>query len=237
MKPEIDSNKIVVFTGAGISAESGLQTFRDSNGLWNDFRVEDVATPEAWASNPELVLQFYNDRRKQAFDAAPNAAHDAVTRLEEKYEVIVITQNVDDLHERSGSTNVIHVHGQLKYARSSNNDSLLYLYDEGKPIQVGDVCDEGSQLRPHIVWFGENIQNYELARKHLVTAGRVLVVGTSLSVYPAAGILKKARFNAEKIIITRQIDKKPSGYKLLRGSATTLVPSVIGDWLNGKKVI
>lgn len=236
MKPEIDSNKIVVFTGAGISAESGLQTFRDSNGLWDDFRVEDVATPEAWAANPELVLQFYNDRRKQAFDAAPNAAHDAVAKLEEHYEVIVITQNVDDLHERSGSTNVIHVHGQLKYARSSKNDSLLYLYDEGKPINLGDVCDEGSQLRPHIVWFGENIQNYELARKHLVTAGRVLVVGTSLTVYPAAGILKKARFNAEKIIVTQKLDKKPSGYKLLRGNATTLVPSVISDWLNGKRV-
>jgi NAD-dependent deacetylase len=237
MKPEIDSNKVVVFTGAGISVESGLQTFRDSHGLWNDFRVEDVATPEAWVVNPELVLKFYNDRRKQAFEASPNAAHEAVSKLEERYEVVVITQNVDDLHERAGSTNVIHVHGQLKYARSSINDALLYPYDEGRPIQFGETCDEGSQLRPHIVWFGESIQNYESARKHLVTAGRVLVVGTSLSVYPAAGILKKARFNAEKIIITKQLDKKPSGYKLLRGAATNLVPSVVGDWLRGKRAI
>jgi NAD-dependent deacetylase len=237
MKPEIDTNKVVVFTGAGISAESGLQTFRDSNGLWNDFKVEDVATPEAWASDQELVLQFYNDRRKQAFDAIPNEAHDAVARLEEKFEVIVITQNIDDLHERSGSTNVIHVHGQLKYARSSKNDSLLYLYDEGKPIQAGDVCDEGSQLRPDVVWFGEDVQNYDLAIKHILTAGRVLVVGTSLSVHPAAGILKKARFNAEKIITTKQIDRRPPGYKLLRGTATKVVPSVISDWLNERKVI
>ncbi|BCE01817.1 SIR2 family NAD-dependent protein deacylase [Marinicellulosiphila megalodicopiae] len=231
MKPEINPKKIVVFTGAGISAESGLQTFRDSNGLWNDFKVEDVATIEGWKQDPKQVLQFYNDRRKQAFEVEPNAAHEAVAKLETQYEVVIITQNVDDLHERAGSTNVIHVHGQLKYARSSSNEALTYLYDEGKPIQLGDLCEQGSQLRPHIVWFGENIQNYEVARKHLVTAAKVLVIGTSLSVYPAANILKKARFNAEKVIITQQLDKKPGGYKLIKGNATELVPILVSDWL------
>ncbi|MFT7558514.1 MAG: NAD-dependent deacetylase [Flavobacteriales bacterium] len=236
MKPEINKNKIVVFTGAGISAESGLQTFRDSDGLWNDHRIEDVATPEGWRNDPELVLNFYNERRTQAYKASPNVAHEAIARLEEKYEVVVITQNVDDLHERSGSTNVIHVHGQLKYARSTIDESLVYLLKD-KSIHIGDACEKGGQLRPHIVWFGEEIENYELARSHIVTAGRVLVVGTSLSVFPAAGILNKARFNAEKVIVTLKLEKKPSGFKLLRGKATSLVPSVVNDWLSGKVVI
>lgn len=236
MKPPIDPNKIVVFTGAGISAESGLKTFRDSDGLWNDFRVEDVATPNAWAVNPELVLNFYNQRRAEAFFAQPNAAHNALAQLQNKYEVIVITQNVDDLHERAGSKNVIHVHGQLKYAKAQLEDSERYLYDEGRPILKGDACKGGKQLRPHIVWFGENIENYALARQHLVTASKVLVVGTSLTVYPAANILKKARYNAEKILVTQLIDKKPAGYTLLRGRATNLVPSVVNDWLKAKRV-
>lgn len=236
MKPEMNPNKILVFTGAGISAESGLQTFRDSDGLWNNFRVEDVATPEAWTIDPALVLQFYNDRRKEVFAAEPNAAHYAVAKLEEKYDVVVVTQNVDDLHERAGSTNVIHVHGQINYARSSSNDTLLYPLAEGAPIQLGDLCEEGSQLRPHIVWFGETIENYELARKHIIAAGKVLVVGSSLQVFPAAGILKKARYNAEKIIVTQKLDHKPSGFKLLRGNATSLVSSVANDWLNGNRV-
>lgn len=235
MKPEINQNKIVVFTGAGISAESGLQTFRDSGGLWNNYRIEDVATPEAWKTNPEVVLQFYNSRREEAFNAKPNIAHEAIAKLEETSEVVVITQNVDDLHERAGSSNVIHVHGQLKYAKSSLDENLLYLFED-KPIKIGDLCEKGSQLRPHIVWFGENIQNYEIARKHLITASRVLVVGSSLSVYPAAAILKKARFNAEKVIVTLELEKKPYGYKLLRGRATSLVPSIVRDWLNGKKI-
>lgn len=235
MKPEMDKNKIVIFTGAGISAESGLQTFRDSDGLWYEHRIEDVATPEGWAIDPELVLNFYNDRRRQAFAASPNAAHEAIARLEEKYDVVVITQNVDDLHERSGSTNVIHLHGQLKYARSSVDETLIYLLNDS-PIEIGDICERGSQLRPHIVWFGEHIHNFELAQSHIITAGRVLVVGTSLSVFPAAGILKKARFNAEKIIVTLKLEKRPPGFKLLRGNATSLVPSVARDWLLGKAV-
>jgi len=236
VKPEINPNKIVVFTGAGISAESGLQTFRDSNGLWNNVDVADVATPEAWEANPQFVLDFYNKRRKEAFEASPNPAHYAVAKLEEKYEVVVITQNVDDLHERAGSSKVIHVHGLLKNARSSVNDALLYLYDQGKPIQMGELCEEGSQLRPDIVWFGEQIHHYETARKQLVAAGKVLVVGTSLSVFPATDILKKARYNAEKIIVTKQIDKRPAGFKLFRGNASSLVPSIVDDWLNDRLV-
>lgn len=232
-----NSHKIVVFTGAGISAESGLKTFRDYNGLWNGFNIEDVATPEAWENNPVSVLQFYNERRKEAFNAIPNTAHEAVAKLEEKYEVIVITQNVDDLHERGGSTNIMHVHGQLNYARSSKNDSLLYLYDNGKPIAMGDFCEEGSQLRPHIVWFGEHIHHYELACQHVMSAGKVLVIGTSLSVFPAAAILDYASSDAEKVIITQEMDRKPPGYVLLKGNAATLVPLAVNAWLNDEELV
>jgi len=236
MKPEIEEDKIVIFTGAGISAESGLRTFRDTDGLWNQYRIEDVATPSAWENNPELVLEFYNERRKLAFAAKPNKAHMAVASLEEKYNVIVITQNVDDLHERAGSSNVIHVHGQLKLARSSINEKMTYDLGE-KPISMGDTCEKGSQLRPNVVWFGENIQNYEVSRDHLITANRVLVVGTSLSVFPAAGILKKARNRAEKVIVSREIKTKPFGFNWMRGKATVLVPIIVGHWLNGRKAI
>ncbi len=237
MKYALNLNKIVVFTGAGISAESGLKTFRDSNGLWNGFKVQDVATPEAWEANPVNVLQFYNERRKEAFNAIPNAAHEAVAKLEEKYEVVVITQNVDDLHERGGSTNVIHVHGQLNYARSSINDSLIYLYDAGKPIELGDTCEDGSQLRPYIVWFGEHIHHYEQACKHVMSAGKILVIGTSLSVFPAAAILDHSSLDAQKVIITKEIGYKPPNYALLRGNAATLVPSAVNVWLNEKELV
>ncbi|WP_053982065.1 SIR2 family NAD-dependent protein deacylase [Marinagarivorans algicola] len=235
MLSQTNPKKIVVFTGAGISAESGLQTFRDSDGLWNNYQLEEVATPKAWAIHPEVVLAFYNERRKQAFEAQPNAAHKAVAKLEEQYEVIVITQNVDDLHERAGSTQVIHVHGELKYARSSKYDSPLFLYDKGKAIQFGDICDNGSQLRPHIVWFGEHIHHYELSKKHLETASKILVVGTSLLVYPAAHILEGASIDAEKIIVTQQLDKTPPGYELRKGNAAALVPNIVDGWLNNGK--
>jgi NAD-dependent deacetylase len=206
----IDPNQVVIFSGAGISAESGLATFRDGNGLWNRSNVEDVATPNAWGSNPALVLQFYNERRRQAGAAQPNAAHLAIAELETKYQVTVITQNIDDLHERAGSSKIIHVHGEITKARSSIDSSLIYPI-EYRDIQIGDKCDRGSQLRPHIVWFDEEIQNFELAKAAIKTAGKVLVVGTSLTVYPAASLLTKARFHAEKILISLEIDKKPFG--------------------------
>ncbi len=235
MKQEIDNSKIVVFTGAGISAESGLKTFRDMNGLWNEFKIDEVATPEAWNNNPKLVLNFYNERKKQALEAKPNNAHLALALLEKQFNVIIITQNVDDLHERAGSSNIIHLHGQLNLSRSSADENLIY--ETKGPILIGDKCVKGSQLRPNVVWFGENIQNYDAARDHLVTASKIMVVGTSLSVFPAAGMLKKARNMAEKIVISPELEKQPYGFKWLRGKACSLVPSTVEHWLNGRKAI
>jgi NAD-dependent deacetylase len=236
MSDPIDENKVVVLTGAGISAESGLQTFRDSDGLWNNHSFYDVATPEAWQRNPQLVLDFYNERRRSAGNAHPNKAHLSIVELEKRYEVIVITQNVDDLHERAGSCTVIHVHGELVKARSTLDPSLIYNigYED---IQLGDLCDKDSQLRPNIVWFGENIENYNISLKHVRTASKLLVVGTSLSVFPAAGLAGKARYQAEKIIIQPELEDKPYGYKWLRGTAVKLVPHVISCWLDGRRVV
>jgi len=230
----IDPHKIVIFTGAGVSAESGLQTFRDSNGLWNNYDINDVATPAGWESDPERVLRFYNERRLEASKAQPNEAHKAIARLQEKYEVVVITQNIDDLHERGGSDNVIHVHGELRKVRSTVDETLIYNIN-ADPVKLGDHCEKGAQLRPDIVWFGESIQNYELSVKHIKTAAKVLVIGTSLAVYPAAGILKKARYHAEKIIVSLDIEKKPFGYKLIRGKATSVVPHLIDQWPGSEK--
>ena len=180
--------KIVVLTGAGISAESGIATFRDSNGLWENYRIEDVATPEGWRKNRDLVLDFYNQRRKQALSVEPNAGHRALARLEERYDVTIITQNVDGLHEKAGSTNVLHLHGELAKARSSVDESLVYDID-GWEIKVGDRCEKGSQLRPHIVWFGEAVPMMDQAIDVAYTADIFIVVGTSLVVYPAAGLV------------------------------------------------
>ncbi|WP_309399646.1 Sir2 family NAD-dependent protein deacetylase [Cerasicoccus maritimus] len=228
--PSINPQKIVVFTGAGVSAESGLKTFRDNDGLWNNYRVEDVATPEAFARDPGLVLEFYNQRRAQARNAQPNAAHEAIARLEEKYEVVVITQNVDDLHERAGSTNVLHLHGLLTEARSTADPSLIY--ERGlADLNLGDLCEKGSQLRPNIVWFGEMVINIEPAAREFVDAGKVLVVGTSLQVYPAAGLLKKAHFHSEKYLVTLEVDYPPRHFKWMRGKAASVVPSLAKNWL------
>ncbi|HEY9115835.1 MAG TPA: Sir2 family NAD-dependent protein deacetylase, partial [Bacteroidales bacterium] len=147
---------IVVLSGAGMSAESGVQTFRDNNGLWHNHRIEEVATPQAWYANPELVLDFYNQRRKQLFEVEPNTGHKALVKLEEKFTVQVVTQNVDDLHERAGSSNVLHLHGELKKVRSTLDPNLVYTLD-GWELKMGDLCEKGSQLRPHIVWFGEAV--------------------------------------------------------------------------------
>jgi len=235
MSVPIDQNKVVIVTGAGVSAESGLQTFRDSNGLWNNHSVHEVASPEGWKNDPSLVLEFYNQRRRDAANAVPNKAHLAIAKLQDKYDVVVITQNVDDLHERAGSSNVIHVHGELTKARSVLNGSNI-IEIGNNPIKVGDVGCDGAQLRPHIVWFGENIENYEVAVEHIKSAARVLVVGTSLTVYPAAGILKKARFHAEKLVIQPELEKKPFGFKWLRGTAANLVPHTVDLWMAGRKV-
>lgn len=179
--------KIVVLTGAGISAESGISTFRDANGLWENHRIEDVASPEGWQKNKSLVLDFYNQRRRQLLTVQPNAAHYALVELEKKYRVTVITQNVDDLHERAGSTHVVHLHGELLKARSTADSSLIY--DWRKDITLQDKCKKGSQLRPHIVWFGEMVPMISTAQKIVATADILIIVGTSLLVYPAAGLL------------------------------------------------
>jgi NAD-dependent deacetylase len=181
--------KIVVLTGAGISAESGISTFRDSGGLWEQHDIMDVATFPAWQRNMELVLDFYNQRRKQLFQVEPNAAHRALVELESKYDVHIITQNVDDLHERAGSTNVMHLHGELKKARSTVDDSLIYELD-GWELKPGDLCEKGSQLRPHIVWFGEMVPMIPAAATLSSEADIYLIIGTSLNVYPAAGLVE-----------------------------------------------
>lgn len=220
----------MVFTGAGISAPSGLKTFRDGDGLWHNHRIEDVATPEAWERNPELVLNFYNERRTQAAAAQPNPAHLAIARLESRFEVVVITQNVDDLHERAGSTRVIHLHGELRKARSTYDRSLIY--DIGSsPIHLGDHCEKGSQLRPHIVWFGENILCHDEAISQVEDAGKLLVVGTSLSVYPAAGLIDWVHPEAEKILINLKIDYTPEGFRIFEGSADTILPKLCEEWM------
>lgn len=180
--------KIVVLTGAGMSAESGIRTFRDSDGLWEEHRVEDVATYEAWQRNQQLVLDFYNQRRRQLYEVKPNAGHKALVELEKIFDVQIITQNVDDLHEQAGSTQVLHLHGELKKARSTVDDSLVYEID-GWELKKGDLCEKGSQLRPHIVWFGEAVPLIEPAMKLASEADIFIVIGTSLAVYPAAGLV------------------------------------------------
>lgn len=179
--------KIVVLTGAGISAESGIKTFRDSDGLWENHRIEDVATPEGWAANPELVLQFYNQRRAQLFDVQPNEGHKVLAALEKNFDVHIVTQNVDDLHERAGSTRVLHLHGELRKSRSERHADLVYPC-EGD-IKRGDKCERGFQLRPHIVWFGEAVPMLEPAAALAAEADIFIIVGTSLQVYPAASLM------------------------------------------------
>ncbi len=180
--------KLVVLTGAGMSAESGIATFRDANGLWENHAIEDVATPEAWRKNPSLVLQFYNQRRAQLGTVEPNEGHKVLQQLERYFEVIIITQNVDNLHERAGSSRIVHLHGELTKVRSTADARLVY--DIGtKPIALGDTCEKGSQLRPHIVWFGESVPMIETAAELTQEADILVIVGTSMQVYPAAGLI------------------------------------------------
>jgi NAD-dependent deacetylase len=230
MKPPINQKKIVVLSGAGISVESGLPTFRDSKGLWENYSWEEVASPDGWRKNPGLVLKFFNERRRQAWDAKPNAAHIALGRLEDQHEVVVITQNVDELHERGGSKKVIHVHGELAYARSEANEQVRCRID-GDPIELGQLASDGHQLRPDVVWFGEDVRFFEECREHVRTAAVVLVVGTSLSVFPVASLVKFARGRAEKILVSIDVVKRPFGFKHYRGAAATVIPVLVDRWL------
>ena len=222
--------KIVVISGSGISAESGLPTFRDANGLWRNHDWRDLASPEGWRRHPELVLEFYNERRAKAAEARPNAAHIALAELQSAYEVVIVTQNVDDLHERAGSAKVIHLHGQLTWARGTSPRRLRQRIG-ATPIRIGDLCEDGTQLRPDIVWFGENVPLMNVAIEEIADADKVLVVGTSLTVYPAASLVDEARPDAEKALCALDIDIVPRGYEWLRGPATEQVPALTRRWL------
>lgn len=195
---------LVVLTGAGMSAESGIKTFRDANGLWEGHDVMEVATPQGFAKNPALVLDFYNQRRRQLLEVQPNSAHLALAQLETDFKVTIITQNVDDLHERAGSNTIIHLHGELLKARSTHNDQDIF--DWRKDIQIGDVCGKGYQIRPHIVWFGEAVPLIEKAMEVCETADILMIIGTSMQVYPAASLMHYVKQNTP----IYYVDPKPA---------------------------
>ena len=199
----MSKQKLVVLTGAGISAESGLRTFRDSDGLWEGYKIEDVATPRAWRSNPQIVLEFYNLRRKDVMAAKPNTAHTTLAELETHYDVHIITQNVDDLHERAGSTKVLHLHGEIMKMRSDRNEHKLYKIK--KDIKLGDKAEDGGQFRPHVVWFEEPVPMIEQAIPILYEADIFVLIGTSLVVYPAAGLVDYVKEKITKYVIDKRI--------------------------------
>ncbi|SFD26040.1 SIR2 family NAD-dependent protein deacylase [Algibacter pectinivorans] len=224
---------IVVLTGAGMSAESGIKTFRDANGLWEGHDVMEVATPEGFTANPELVLDFYNQRRRQLFEVTPNQAHVDLANLEQDYKVTIVTQNVDDLHERAGSTNVIHLHGELLKVRSTKNHKAIREWKTD--LVLGDVCENGHQLRPHIVWFGEDVPMIEKAVSICETADILVIIGTSMQVYPAAGLMHYVPENTP----TYFIDPKPSiashsNLTVIKNTATVGVRKMI-DLINTTK--
>ncbi|CAN5454936.1 NAD-dependent deacylase [soil metagenome] len=198
------SKRLVALTGAGISAESGIPTFRDSGGLWEGYRVEDVATPDGWRKDKLLVLDFYNQRRKKALEVKPNRGHEILAELEKDFDVTIVTQNVDNLHERAGSSKVIHLHGSLFESRSTLDESLIYPIN-GWELKIGDKCEKGSQLRPNIVWFGEAVPLMEVAAEVASLADIFLVVGTSMAVYPAAGLIDYVDKNVPKFIVDPKV--------------------------------
>ncbi len=208
----MQKKKLVVLTGAGISAESGLRTFRDSDGLWEGYQIEEVATPRAWRKNPQLVLDFYNYRRRDVLQAQPNAAHIGLAELENDFDVTIITQNIDDLHERGGSTNVLHLHGEILKMRSERNEQLIY--DIREDIMLGDKAEDGAQLRPYIVWFEEAVPMIEVAVPIVQQADFFAVVGTSLVVYPAAGLITVADDSIPKFIVDKKIPYTSSVYNV-----------------------
>lgn len=221
--------KCVVLTGAGISAESGLQTFRDSGGLWEGYRVEDVCTPEAFARSPQTVIDFYNARRRAAAAAEPNAAHFALADLERAYDVQIITQNVDDLHERAGSGKVLHLHGELNKLRSTVDENEILPWQGDQTL--ADRDSRGYPLRPHIVWFGEAVPLIEEAVRLVEVADTVIVVGTSLKVYPAASLLHYARFGVPVYLIDPKPNADVSGVEILAQTAVRGVPALVAELL------
>jgi NAD-dependent deacetylase len=214
--------RLVVLSGAGISAESGIATFRDANGLWENFRFEEVATPEAWKRDPELVQRFYNERRKQVLECEPNAAHAYFADLEKVYEVIVVTQNIDDLHERAGSTNIVHLHGEIRKSKSSGpNQEKAYYPIENWELKMTDVCPDGFVLRPHVVWFGEEVPLLEKAAYLVSEADILVVIGTSLNVYPAANLVDFAPKNCQCFVIDPKVGelRVPFGFTKIPATA------------------
>jgi NAD-dependent deacetylase len=222
---------IVILTGAGISAESGISTFRDSGGLWENYSIYEVATPEAFAKNPSLVLQFYNDRRRQLHDVKPNVGHTALVSLESKYNVHIVTQNVDNLHEKAGSTKVLHLHGELFKVRSIKDARLIYHWE--KDLNWGDCGDDGHQLRPHIVWFGEAVPEMDRAIDLVQNADIFIVIGTSLNVYPAAGLGMYCKPNCEKYLINPdELEVSSREYQIIKEKAGTGVPKLVKELLS-----
>lgn len=223
--------KLVVLSGAGISAESGINTFRDADGLWEGHDVMTVASPQGWADDPELVLDFYNQRRRQLFEVAPNAAHQAIADLQSYYHVSVVTQNVDDLHERGGADHVLHLHGELKSVRSDQNPTMTYFWEDD--LHLGDIADDGAQLRPDIVWFGEDVSLLPHAAALVAEADVVLIIGTSLQVYPAAGLVNYASEYCDIYYIDPKADQAqlPQRVTCINDSAVsamqTLLPQLI----------
>lgn len=228
--------KIVVFTGAGMSAESGINTFRDSGGLWEQHKIEDVATPEAFRRDPDLVLNFYNQRRKQVLAAVPNKAHLAIAQLEKKFDVHVITQNIDDLHERAGSSKVLHLHGEILKSRSTVDPHLIYNID-GSDLQVGQRCERGSQLRPHIVWFGEAVPAMEEAEFITSESDIFLIIGTSLAVYPAANLVAFAKTHVPKYLVDPNAKPIPyiANLKIINEKAGAGIPVLVKKLLNDEQ--
>ncbi|MEY4875285.1 MAG: hypothetical protein RI955_1644 [Bacteroidota bacterium] len=215
--------RIVVLTGAGISAESGIQTFRDSDGLWENHKIEDVATPQAFERNPQLVLNFYNHRRQQVLNAQPNVAHKILVEMESKYDVHIITQNIDDLHERAGSKNVMHLHGEIVLCRTTNPSKPKF-YEYNSNLKVGDKGEDGFQLRPHIVWFGEDVPMIQPASTLVATADIFIIVGTSLVVYPAANLVNSVRYNTPLYVVDKKLPNLPT----LKNLTAIEQPATIG---------
>lgn len=227
--------QIVIFSGAGISAESGLKTFRDSDGLWENYKIEEVATPEAWQENPKLVLDFYNLRRKQVIEAQPNAAHFAVLDLQEKFNIKVITQNIDDLHERAGTKNVLHLHGEILKARSVVTDQVYPIL--GHELNCGDLCENGHQLRPDVVWFGEFVPNMVVAAEWCEKADILIVIGTSLNVYPAANLVDCVSSNCKIFLIDpKEVSLwKRKNVTHLKQNASDGLPALVKELLSVEK--
>jgi NAD-dependent deacetylase len=225
--------KMVVLTGAGMSAESGISTFRDTGGLWEKYKIDDVATPQAWRRNPALVLDFYNKRRKQLFEVEPNAGHFALAELEKKYHVQIITQNVDNLHERAGSTNILHLHGELMKVRSTGPGAEVFnLKTDNYETHLDDKCPLGFQLRPHIVWFGEAVPEIEKAEHMTTQADILIIIGTSLQVYPAAGLIHNARLGIPIYLIDpHEIDHLPTGITVIQKGAGEGMKELLQNYL------